>query len=228
MFLKVEKIQAPLSLSEIAYVTLKQSLLNRDFSDLPSEERFDERELAANLGLSRTPLREAIHRLAIEGFLKVVPRKGIYVIKKSKRELLEILRIRAVLEGLAARLTTQLATEEDTQKMKKIFTPFDSLGKKDAARIFPEYSQANIDFHELILQLSQCSRLTEIAGTLDGHVRWIRSWNVYSASFQERFLKIHKEHSEIIKAIEKRDSGLAEVRMRAHIEGLADYLERTR
>ena len=83
----VKKIETPASLSEIAYEALKTSLLEMDLSEISDEDRLDERELAERLGVSRTPLREAINRLVVEGFLKVVPRKGIYVLKKSKNEM---------------------------------------------------------------------------------------------------------------------------------------------
>ena len=106
--LGVGKIKAPASLAEKAYEAIKESLLQMDLTDLSVEDRIDERGLAEQLGVSRTPLREAINRLVLEGFLMVVPRKGIFVVKKSKKEIVEILLVRAALKGLAARLTVPL------------------------------------------------------------------------------------------------------------------------
>lgn len=221
----VQRIEVPLSLSEMAYVSIKKSVINIDWSDASADLRFDERKIAERLGVSRTPLREAVKRLVIEGFLRVEPRKGLFIVKKSKTDMIEILLIRSVLEGLAARLATKLATKEDIRKMKKIFLPFGAKRTKGILGTFSEYSEANIEFHEFILHLSQCRKLIELAGGLFDHMRWIRSWSIYNTSFQQRFLKIHKEHLGIIRAIEKGDPDLAEKRIKAHIEGLVHYLE---
>lgn len=218
MVLEVKKIRTPSSLSQRAYVAIKKSLLDTDVTEI-SDERLDERKLAEQLGVSRTPLREAINRLVMEGFLKVMPRKGIYVVKKSKNKIIEILLVRAALEGMAARLATRYVTEKNIEGMKGIFSPFNRSNIKGQ---FLEYSNANIEFHELVLKTSQCGKLIELAGSIFDHIRWIR---FRSVTFEERFIKMQKEHLGIIAAIEKRDPDLAEKRMRTHIEGLARYIE---
>lgn len=222
MLLNVQKIDAPLNLSEMVYSSIKKSIVNIDWSNSPREMKLDERTIAEKLGVSRTPLREAIKRLVAEGFVRVESRKGLFVVNKSKADMMEILLVRSVLEGLGARLAASRATQEDIQRMKMIFSPF---SKKGATRNYLKYSEANIKFHEFILQLSQCRKLIEMAGNIFDHMRWIRSWSIYNASFQRRFPKVHKEHLEIIKAIEKRDPDLAEKRIKVHIEGLLRLLE---
>ena len=104
--LEVRKIRIPSSLSDRAYEAIKESLLKTDVNQMKNEDRLDERRISESLGISRTPLREAISRLVMEGFLKVVPRKGVYVVKKTKEEIIEILLVRAALEGMAARLAS--------------------------------------------------------------------------------------------------------------------------
>ena len=218
--LDVGKIKAPASLAERAYEAIKESLLQMDLTDLSVEDRIDERGLAEQLGVSRTPLREAINRLVLEGFLKVAPRKGIFVVKKSKKEIVEILLVRAALEGLAARLATQYVTDKDIHQMKKIIAPFNTLnaiGKKSL-----KFSNANVEFHELVLKLSGCQVLIDLASNLFDHIHWIRT---KAAGFQERFKVAHSGHVDIIEAFEKRDPALAEKRMRQHIEILAQYIE---
>ena len=217
--LDIDKIQVPLSLREITYDALKESLLKMDLSDPASCERLDERNLSEKLGISRTPLREAINRLVFEGFLKVIPRKGIYVVRKTKAEVVEILLIRSVLEGLAARLATKHATEKDIIGMKRIFSPFSS---KDIEAHLLEYGKANIEFHELVLKASQSKMLIEQANTLFDHMKWIRARAV---GFADRQNKMHKEHLQILEAIEKRKPDLAERNMRQHIHELARYIE---
>ena len=222
MLLNVQKIDAPLNLSEMVYSSIKKSIVNMDWTNFPREIKLDERGISKKLGVSRTPLREAIKRLVGEGFLRVEPRKGLFVVNKSKADMLEILLVRSVLEGLGARLAASRATKEDIHRMKMIFSPF---SKKGMARSYSKYSEANIKFHEYILQLSQCRKLIDMAGNIFDHMRWIRSWSIYNDTFQKRFPNVHKEHLEIIKAIEKRNPDLAEKRIRAHIEGLFHLLE---
>jgi DNA-binding GntR family transcriptional regulator len=217
--LNVEKIRTPSSLSERAYEAIKESILETDVTKVNDEDRIDERGLSESLGISRTPVREAINRLVIEGFLKVLPRKGIYVVKKTKKEILEILLVRAVLEGMAARLATEHVTDEEIQKMKELFLPF---SESSSGGRFIKYADANIVFHELVLRTSQCGKLIELAGNLFDHIRWIRFRTIV---FEDRFSKMQKEHMAIIEALEKREPGLAEKRMRFHIEGLAKYIE---
>jgi DNA-binding GntR family transcriptional regulator len=217
--LDVKKIRIPSSLSERAYEAIKESLLRTDVTQMKNEDRIDERGISESLGISRTPLREAINRLVMEGFLKVVPRKGVYVIKKTKKEIIEILLVRAALEGMAARLATEYVTEKEIQKMKGLFSPFGESSKEGQ---FLKYSNANIEFHELVLKTSQCGKLIELAGNIFDHIRWIRFRTVV---YKDRFRNMQREHLAIIDALEKRDPELAEKRMRAHIEGLAQYIE---
>jgi len=218
--LAVKKIKIPTSLSERAYEAIKESLLKADVTQIKNEDRIDERGMSESLGISRTPLREAINRLVIEGFLKVVPRKGIYVVKKTKKEVIEILLVRAVLEGMAARLATKYVTEKQIQKMRGLFSPFGESNKEE--RLL-KYSDANIEFHELILKISQCGKLIEMAGNVFDHIRWIRFRTIV---YEDRFENMQKEHFAIIDALEKRDADLAEKIMRVHIEGLAQYIEK--
>jgi DNA-binding GntR family transcriptional regulator len=127
--------------------------------------------------------------------------------------------VRAALEGMAARLAVKHVTEKEIQKMKDLFEPF---GESSTGGQFLKYSDANIEFHELVLKTSQCGKLIELASNLFDHIRWIRFRTIV---FEDRFPKMQKEHLAIIEALEKRDPDLAEKRMRAHIEGLAQYIE---
>ncbi len=220
MVLTLEKIKTPPKVSDIAYKALKERLLELDMSQLSDEGRLDERVLAKGLGVSRTPLREAINRLVVEGFLKVVPRKGIYVVRKSKQDVIEILLVRAALEGMAARLAAQYVTKTDIKKMKAVFSRFDPLNMDGK---YAEYADANIEFHEFILKTSRCGKLIEMANSIFDHMRWIR---FRAVAFEGRIKPIHQEHLKIINALEKKDPDLAERRIRSHIEGLAQYIEK--
>ena len=218
--LDVGKIKTPASLAEKAYDVIKESLVRMDLTDPSVEDRIDERGLAEQLGISRTPLREAINRLVLEGFLKVIPRKGIFVVKKSKKEIVDILLVRAALEGLAARLAAQYVTAKDIRQMKKIIEPFNSIKSVGSKSL--KFSNVNVDFHEFVLNLSRCPVLIDLASNLFAHIHWIRT---KAAGFHDRFKVAHSGHVAIIEALEKRDAQLAEERMRRHIEILAQYID---
>jgi len=218
--MEIEKLEKPLSLKEIAYETLKLSILKLDLSDPTVVERLDERELAGKLGVSRTPLREAINQLVLEGFLNVVPRKGIYIARKTKSEFLEVLLLRSVLEGLGARLAAVNASEEEIEEMKRILKPLSFMDQEKGDYLL-NYGNAHIDFHEYILKVSRCRLLIKHAGGLFDHMRWIRA---HVIGFPERQKDSYHKHLQIVDAIEKREPVIAEKRMREHIEELANYV----
>src|SRR5271157_3523319 len=94
------------SLRDQAYELLKSAIADTDIYDPKQELRLDERQLTTALGVSRTPIREALSLLEQEGFIRTMPRRGIYIIRKSKREIIEMIQMWAALESMAARLAT--------------------------------------------------------------------------------------------------------------------------
>src|SRR3984957_6558403 len=107
-----------------AYTVLKDTIASLNVYDQPGEVRLDERQLASDLGISRTPVREAMAQLEREGFVRSVPRRGIYVVRKSKREVIEMITAWAALESMAARLITQGASNEDIAGLREMFATF--------------------------------------------------------------------------------------------------------
>ena len=89
-----------------AYTALKDTIVSLNVYEQPGEVRLDERQLASDLGIRRTPVREAMAQLEREGFVRSVPRRGIYVVRKSKQEVIEMITAWAALESMAARLIT--------------------------------------------------------------------------------------------------------------------------
>jgi DNA-binding GntR family transcriptional regulator len=190
--------------------------------DATTEGRLDERELAQSLKISRTPIRDAIRRLVDEGFLRVEPRKGVFVVRKTRQEIIEILYVRAALEGMAAKLAVRHITVEDVAQMKAMFagfTPRNLAGKVD------EFSVANVTFHEFVLKLSHCQKLQEMAANISDHMRMVRMQTIRLGNRARNALA---EHLDMIRAFEKRDGDLAGRQMQQHIEGLARYVEENR
>src|SRR6201986_4778306 len=135
-----------------AYAALRHVIVSSDIYRSRTDIRLDERQLAQDFGISRTPVREAMAQLEREGFVRSVPRRGIYVVRKTRREVIEMITAWAALEGMAARLITQTATDAEIGKLRQMFTKFEN-GQLHAK--LDEYSQVNIEFHQAIIGMSQ-------------------------------------------------------------------------
>src|SRR5579872_1512939 len=108
-----------------AYAALRSVIVSSDVYRSRADVRLDERRLAQDFGISRTPVREAMAQLEREGFVRSVPRRGIYVVRKSKREVIEMITAWAALEGMAARLITETASEGDIASLRRMFANFE-------------------------------------------------------------------------------------------------------
>ena len=113
--------------------------------------RLDERRLAQDFGISRTPVREAMAQLEREGFVRSVPRRGIYVVRKTKREVIEMITAWAALESMAARLITEHASDEEIASLR---THVRDLRRRQVRAHLDEYSDVNIEFHQTIIRMS--------------------------------------------------------------------------
>src|SRR3954470_15295584 len=149
-----------------AYAALKGVIVSLNVYEQAGEVRVDERQLAQDLGVSRTPVREAMAQLEREGFVRSVPRRGIFVVRKTKQEVIELITAWAALESMAARLITQIASEEEIATLRKMFTKFEN-GELHAR--LDEYSEVNIEFHQAIIRMSRNRVLTDLAANLFTH-----------------------------------------------------------
>src|ERR1700741_5608988 len=111
--LALQPLATNLSLREQAYAALKQAIMDADIYAHRHEIRLDERQLSQALGVSRTPIREALSLLEQEGFLRTVPRRGVFIVRKTKKQIVEMIEMWAALESMAARLATANASDED-------------------------------------------------------------------------------------------------------------------
>jgi DNA-binding GntR family transcriptional regulator len=203
-----------------AYTALKDVILSLDVYDRPGEVRLDERQLAQDLGISRTPVREAMAQLEREGFVRSVPRRGIYVVRKSKQEVIELITAWAALEGMAARLITENATDEEIAELRKMFATFEN-GQLHAK--LDEYSEVNIEFHQTIIRMSRNRVLVDLAANLFTHMRMIRRKTIGE---DDRVTRSIHDHMNIIQALEARDTERAEDLVRNHALGLAAHVAR--
>ncbi len=215
----IPSLRAATSISQMAYDALRKFILEMDVYASDADLRLDEKRLAAALGVSRTPVREALARLEHEGLVRIVPRRGVYVVRKSKAEIIEMITVWAALEGMAARLVCERASEDDIGSLRALFSDFD-----DGALRFrlDEYSGANLRFHQRIIELAQSPLLVGMANGLLMHVRAIRGHTIGEHDRVERSMS---DHMHIIEALEARDGDLAERLVRDHALDLAGHVE---
>ncbi len=216
----VKPLEATPGLKESVYQALKDAISDMDIYSGEEPPKLDERKLAMNLGVSRTPIREAITRLEQEGLVKTYPRRGAFVIRKSKAEILEIVCVWAGLEGMAARLVTEHASDEEIASMRRMFTTFDD--RHEARAHIDEYSDTNILFHQRLIELSKCRLLKEITDGLFMHMRAIRRKTIGE---RDRATESIIDHMRIIRALEARDATMAEQLVREHAMNLAEHIK---
>jgi len=198
---------------------LREAIARADIYASQEELRLDERVLSESLGVSRTPVREAMTLLEQEGFLRMVPRRGIFIVRKSKREIVEMIQMWAALESMAARLATLHASDEEIAKLRHMFDQF-----RDAtpAEHIDEYSDANIAFHQAIVELSKSQIILDTIKNIFIHVRAIRRMTI---SQSDRAARSIEDHLRIVEALEQRDTELAERLVREHSLGLAAFVD---
>ncbi len=218
--LKIAPIETTASLRTLAYDAIKKAITEMDIYGHPREIRLDERQLSQDLGVSRTPIREALTVLEQEGFVRSVPRRGIFVVRKSKREIIDMILVWAALESMAARLAAERASDAEIAGLRHVFDEFHTEKPEEHP---DEYSQANIRFHQTIVRLGGCRLIEEMTENLFIHMRAIRA---VSMRQQDRARRSIQDHMQIIAALEARHVEAAERLVRDHTLGLAAHVEK--
>lgn len=214
----VARIDSPETFKDKAYVALRNVIVSSDIYRSRSDIRLDERQLAQDFGISRTPVREAMAQLEREGFVRSVPRRGVYVVRKTKEEVIQMITAWAALESMAARLITERASDADIAGLRRMFATFE--GDKLHAKL-DEYSEVNINFHQTIIELSGNQVLIRLAENLFTHMRMIRRETIGEEDRVDRSIR---DHMNIIQALEARDTERAEDLVRQHALGLAAHV----
>ena len=217
--IRLRPVRTSIALRAQVYRALKAAIMSMDIYAGGEAGKLDERSLAEDLGVSRTPIREALSRLEQEGLVETVPRKGAFVVRKTKAEILEMIYAWAALESMAARLATQRASDEEIGRLRELFGTFDDA-ERNSAQI-DEYSDTNIKFHQSIMALSKNEVLQSLAETLFVHMRAIRAQTITE---RDRASRSIIDHMHIIEALECRDTALAERLVREHTFGLAEHI----
>ncbi len=208
-----EKPFEPRTLAEQAYESIKADII---IGALAQGSKIIESDLALKYGISRGPLREAIHRLERIKLVVRIPHAGSRVIKLDIKLMEDIYTARESLEGMAARLAARLMPDEDIQALHRLLDQHEeAIGKTEGKAYFQR--EGNIDFHYRIAVASQNQWILE---NLNGELyQLIRMGRHQSGQTPSRPAIALSQHRQIISAIEQRDEELAEILMRRHISG---------
>lgn len=205
------------NLKDLAYRRLKGMLFAGDVS---ADKPFAERQLSQELGISRTPIKHALSMLEQEGLVRIVPRKGVFLQRLSYLEYQNMLSVREVLEGLAARLAVDNVANVHLRQLRRLLEPAAAGGEPIDHQ---EYALMNVAFHRAVLELSHNPVLMSTVRGLYDHLSLVRLRTIEFAGRRERS---EREHEAIMKALERRDPDLAEATMREHIRSLRSDIAR--
>lgn len=220
--IQINPIQSDPGLKDRVFEALRKAVMSMEIYSVKEAPKLDERKLAQMLGVSRTPVREALSRLEQEGLVKNIPRRGTFVVRKTKREIVEIIQVWAALESMAARLATIHATDKELQSFQKRCEGYQSDRHLEGAKI-DEYSENNIKFHQDIISLSRNEFLISTARLSFAHMRSIRASTIKDS---DRTVQSVIDHMRIIEALVNRETAKVEKLVRDHALKLAEHVEK--
>ncbi|MCG8542225.1 MAG: GntR family transcriptional regulator [Clostridia bacterium] len=202
-------------LREIVFEHLRNSILN---GKLEPGERLMELQLAEQLGVSRTPVREAIRKLELEGLVEMIPRKGAYVADMSIKDILDVLEVRMFLEGLATYLAAERMSDEEIDALKEVLKKFE-----DGMMTMEKEDMIELDnkFHDMIIKGARNNKLLQIVQGL--HEQFQRFRVIYFNEYDEHE-DLVKYHRAIVNAIAHRDSKEAQQYAQTHVEMIEESI----
>ncbi|QCX33003.1 GntR family transcriptional regulator [Caloramator sp. E03] len=197
------------SLRGRVYNILRENILDGKYK--PGENLI-ELKLANELHVSRTPVREAIRQLELEGLVESIPNKGVIVKGITKKDMEDIYKIRIVLEGLAARWAIEQITDEKLKQMKELYELMEFYTQKND---IDQIADLNTKFHDVIFTSTNSNILQHILRDFQFYVKWARHESLTTPGRKEQALK---EHYDILKAFESRDAEAAVKYLTIHVE----------
>lgn len=196
-------------LRDVVFENLRNAILD---GNLKAGQRLMEVQLAEQLGVSRTPIREAIRKLELEGLVVMLPRKGAYVANMSFKDLIDVLEIRASLEGLAAYLAAERRNDEDIITLERVVNEFEeSIKNTDVEEVLKK----DVEFHENIFLMANNKKLYQLITSLWEQVHRFR---VMYVSNYDASLSLVEEHRRILQAIKEGNCEDAQKYATEHIE----------
>ena len=201
-----------LPLRDVVFNTLRQAILR---GELKPGERLMEIQLANKLGVSRTPIREAIRKLELEGLVLMIPRKGAEVAEITEKSLKDVLEIRRALEDLAVRLACEKITKDELKELKKAGDEFKKVLK---SQDITEVAEADVRFHDVIYMATDNPKLIQLLNNFREQMYRFRVEYLKKSEVRPQLLA---EHDEIIKYITEGNKEEASRVVTRHIENQA-------
>ena len=198
-----------LPLRDVVFNTLRQAIITGEF--VPGE-RLMEIALANRLGVSRTPVREAIRKLELEGLVVMIPRKGAEVARITEKDLRDVLEVRSSLEELAAGLATERLDESSREKIQAALDNFREAIQTDDN---PKIADCDVEFHDAVFEATQNKRLIQIINNLREQIYRYRLEYVKDTVYHAVLLK---EHEELVEAMFAGNKERAKEIMKRHID----------
>jgi len=196
-------------LRDLIFEKLQQAIYSGKFK---SDERITEKEIAEELGVSRTPVREALYRLASTGMIKIIPHRGFIISRWSAKEIKDVMEIRVALEMLAVRLTIQRISPKEIDELKILLIEMEEAVKKED---ITRASQLNTLFHDKIIIASKNKELSQAIEPIKNKIYHFR---IISISSPNRLKESFEEHKKILDAIINKDIELAQGLISQHIK----------
>lgn len=206
------------SLNETAYEEVKRRIITLVY---PPGSYINEAQLCSDLDIGRTPVHQAVNRLALEGMINIIPRKGMIVRPISLEDALAVFEVRLLLEPACVRLAAKLASSDELNAMTKLLEPTAHLV---AARDIEGLMNIDKDFHILLARSARNKVLEQMLMRL--HERSLRFWFI-SLSDRDHVTNVIDDHQEIVEMLRRRDGESAENLMRRHIEAARDRIRST-
>ncbi len=203
------------SLRARVYNTIRDKILSGEYKE---NEELKENALASELGVSRTPVREALRQLELEGLVNIIPNKGAYVTGITKKDIYDIYTIRSYLEGLCARWACKNITNAQIEALEEILYLSDFHARRSH---FDQLVELDNKFHDLLYKASGSKILDHVLSDFHQYVERVRK---VSLSRPYRAVQSSKEHAAIVEAIKKRDGALAETLAQEHMKNTIKYI----
>ncbi len=202
-------MNAYLPLRDVVFNTLREAILK---GELKPGERLMELQLASKLGVSRTPIREAIRMLEQEGLAVTIPRKGAEVAKMTEKDMEDVLQIRDALDELAASIACEQITSEELDELRRTMREFEEYTKTaDLKRI----AEADVRFHDIIYK---ATRNTKLENMLNNLREQMYRYRVEYLKDEKNYPVLIKEHSEIVEGLSGKDKDKVTDAMHKHVE----------
>ena len=196
------------SLGNKIFMVLRDKILNEEYTE---GQKLNEVALSKELNISRTPIREALKQLELEGLVKSIPNKGVYVLGFSQRDIDDMLEIRYALEGLAIQFAIERINDDELEKIKEIYDLMEFYAKKGDQE---KFNEINIAFHEAIYRCTQSKYFEQLLTDIN---YYIHVTSRHSIRQPDRLISAAKEHREIYEALVARDKELAREKIQQHI-----------